>query len=205
MTYLIFTKFFKCIFVILIDYFLFVGGRLFKYSFLGFLIICKHFFKLLLIIFVINFAFINIFCINNVSFDVDNVKTINGTFSLAIMAEDFSNYGHEVFISVSATPENTNSMDYILRNYLILWLISFCASIYCKNRVVNFSKLFFSIFVIFLCFCKAPNNSIDSDLKSCPKFEFYSSESIKLQENLNNVKRNTSLAYFEISRLTNRP
>ena len=113
------------------------------------------------------------------SFDVHNVKTI--------MAEDISNYGHEVFIFVSVTPENTKSLDYVLRNYLILTLISFCASIFSKNRVLKFSKLFFSIFVIFLCFCKVLNNSIDSDLKSCFTFEFYSSESIKLQEKLNNV------------------
>ena len=53
-----------------------------------------------------NFAFINIFYINNVSFS-NNVKTINSTFSLTIMAGDTSNYGQEVFISVSVTPENT--------------------------------------------------------------------------------------------------
>ena len=41
------------------------------------------------------------------------------------MAEYFSNYGDEIFISVSVTPENTTSLDYILRNYLILTLISF--------------------------------------------------------------------------------
>ena len=34
---------------------------------------------------------------------------------------------------------------------------------------------------------------------------FYSSESLKLQENLNNVNRNTSLAYFTISKLINKP
>ena len=121
------------------------------------------------------------------------------------MAEDFSNYGQEVFISVSVTPETTKSLHYILRNYLILTLISFWASIFCKSRVLNFSKLFNSIFVFFLCFCKAPNNSIDSDLKSCSKFAFYSSESLKLQENLDNVNRNTSLAYFTISKLRNKP
>ena len=150
MTYLIFSKFFKCTFVILIGYFLYIGDRLFKYLFLGIFIICQYFFKLLLIILVMNFAFVNIFYLNNVSFGVDNVKTINGTYSLTIIAEDFSNYGQEVFISVSVTPENTKSLDYILRNYLILTLISFSASIFCKNRVLNFSKLFISIFVIFL-------------------------------------------------------
>ena len=54
-------------------------------------------------------------------------------------------------------------------------------------------------------FAKAPNNSVDSDLKSCSKFEFYSAESSKLQENLNNVNRNISLAYFTISKLRNKP
>ena len=106
MTYLIFSKFFKCTFVILIGYFLYIGDRLFKYLFLGIFIICQYFFKLLLIILVMNFAFVNIFYLNNVSFGVDNVKTINGTYSLTIMAEDFSNYGQEVFIPVSVTSEN---------------------------------------------------------------------------------------------------
>ena len=135
-----------------------------------------------------NFAFLDLFYLNNVSFGVDNVKTINGTYSLTIMAEDFSNYGQELFISVSVAPENATSLDYILRNYLILKLISFSTSIFYKNRVLNFSKLFISIFVIFLCFCRAPNNSINSELKPCSKFDFYSSESLKLQENLNKYK-----------------
>ena len=135
-----------------ICYFSYIGDRLFKYLFLGIFIICQYFFKLLLIIFVMNFAFVKIFYLNNVSFGVDNVKTINGTYSLTIMAEDFSNYRQEVFTSVSVTRENTYSLDYILRNYLVLTLISFTASIFCKNRVQNFSKLFISVFVIFLCF-----------------------------------------------------
>ena len=54
-----------------------------------------------------NFTSVNIFYLNNVLFRGDNVKSINGTFSLMIMAEDFSNYGQEVLISVSVTPENT--------------------------------------------------------------------------------------------------
>ena len=93
MTFLIFTKFFKCTFVILTGNFLYIGDRLFKYSFLGISIICKHVFKLLLIIFVMNFTFVNIFYLNNVSFCEDNIKSINGMFSLTIMAEDFSNFG----------------------------------------------------------------------------------------------------------------
>ena len=75
MTYLIFTKFFKCTFVILIGYLLYIGDRLFKCLFLGIFIICKYFFKLLLIIFVMNFAFVNTFYLKNVSFGVNNVKT----------------------------------------------------------------------------------------------------------------------------------
>ena len=47
------------------------------------------------------------------------------TYSLTVMAEDFSNYGQEVFISVSVTPKYTKLLDYIPRNYLILILISF--------------------------------------------------------------------------------
>ena len=58
-----------------------------------------------------NFAFINIFYINKVLIDVDNVKTINGTFSLTIRDENFSNYRQEVFMSVSVTSENTKSLD----------------------------------------------------------------------------------------------
>ena len=129
-----------------------MGDRLFKYLFFGIFIICQHFFKLLLIMFVMNFAFVNMFYLNNVSFGVDNIKIISGTYSLTIMAEDFSSYGQEVFISVSVTPENTKSLVYILPNYLLLTLISYCASIFCKNRVLNFSKFFMLIFVIFLFF-----------------------------------------------------
>ena len=58
-----------------------------------------------------NFAFINIFYINNESSDVDKVNTINGMFLLTIMAQDFSNYGQEVFMSVLVSLENTKSLD----------------------------------------------------------------------------------------------
>ena len=124
MTYLIFSKFFNCTFFILFGYFLYIGDRFLKYLFLGIFIICLYFLKLVLIILVMNFAFVNIFYLNNISFGVANVKTINGTYSLMIMTEDFSNYRQEVLISVSVTPENTKSLNYILRNYLILTLIS---------------------------------------------------------------------------------
>ena len=57
--------------------FLYIEDRLFKYLFLGIFIIGKQFSKLLLIIFVMNFAFVNIFYLNNASFGVDNAKTIH--------------------------------------------------------------------------------------------------------------------------------
>ena len=88
MTYLIFTKFFKCTFVNLIGYFLYIGDRRFKYLVFEIFVIFRQFLKLLLIL-VMNFSFVNIFYLNNVSFDVENVKAVNGAFSLTIMAEDF--------------------------------------------------------------------------------------------------------------------
>ena len=88
---------------------LYIGDRLFKYSFLGIFDFCKHVFQLLSIIFVMNFTFVNIFYLNNVSLGADNLKSINDTYSLTIMAEDFSNYGQKLLIFFSATPENTKS------------------------------------------------------------------------------------------------
>ena len=152
-----------------------------------------------------NVAFVNIFYLNNVSFGADNVKSIKRHVFTNDYGWWFFKLRTRSIYTCSVTPENTMSLDYILQNYLILTLISFSTSIFCKNRVLNFSKLFISIFVIFLSFGKAPNNSTDSDLKSFSKFEFYSSESLKLQENLSNVNRNTSLAHFTISKLRNKP
>ena len=85
-----------------------------------------------------HFAYINITYVSDVSFDVDNVKTING---------------QEVFISVSVTLENAKSMDYIFQNYLILTLISFSASIFDKNTVLSFSSYSFRVIVVFLFLC----------------------------------------------------
>ena len=65
--YLIFTNFYKCKFVILVDYFFCIGQRLFKHLFLGIFIIFEHFLKLLLIILVLNFSFVNVFYLNNLS------------------------------------------------------------------------------------------------------------------------------------------
>ena len=76
MTYLVFSKFFQSTFAILISYFLYIRDRFFKYLFLVIFIICQYFFKLLLIILVMNFAFVNIFYLNSVSFGADNVKAI---------------------------------------------------------------------------------------------------------------------------------
>ena len=121
---------------------------------------------------------------------VNQAKTIDGTL-LTTMAEDSLSYGKEEYISVSVTSENTKHLDYILRNYFILALISFCVNIFPKNKGLRFTKLFFAIFVIFLCFWKIPNNPIDSDLKTCSKTEFCTTESIKLQENLGNINRNS--------------
>ena len=99
--------------------------------------------------FVVNLAFITTLYKKNVSFNVDNVKTINDTFSLTIMAEDISNYGQEVFISVSVTLGNTRSLDYILWNYFVLTLISFCVSIFCKKRVLKVVPFNFYNFSVF--------------------------------------------------------
>ena len=185
----------------LIDYFLYIADRVFKFLITGIFIICKHFFILFIIIFVVKLAFFNIFFINNVPLIVNQAKTIDGALPTT-MAEDSLSYGKEEYISFSVTSKNTKHLDYILWNYLILKLISFCVNIFSKNK--GLTKLFFAIFVIFLCFCKIPNNPIDSDLKTCSKTEFYTTESIKLQENLGNINRNSTLAYFAISKLRNK-
>ena len=134
---------------------------------------------------------------------VNQAKTIDGMLPMT-MAEDSLNYGKEEYISFSVTSENTKHLDYILQNYFILALISFCINIFSKNKGLRFTKLFFAISVIFLCFCKIANNPIDSDLKTCSKTEFYTTESIKLQENLGNINRNSTLVYFAISKLRNK-
>ena len=98
-----------------------------------------------------NFTFVNIFYLNNVSFDADNIKSINGTYSLTIMAEDMSNCGQEILISVSVTPENAKSLDHILRNYLILALISFCARVFIFSISQNY---LFQVLQFFYAFAK---------------------------------------------------
>ena len=116
----------------------------------------------------VKLAFLNMFLINNVPLIVNQEKAIDGTLPTT-MAEDSLSYGKEEYISFSVTSENTKHLDYILWNYFILALISFCVNIFSKNKGLRFTKLFFAIFVIFLCFWKIPNNPIDSDLKTWPQ------------------------------------
>ena len=61
-----------------------------------------------------------------------------------------------------------------------------------------------STFIIFVSVYKFPSNQIDFDLKYCSKFAFYHAESVKLQDNLGIINRNTNLAFFAISKLKNK-
>ena len=109
-------------------------------------------------------------------------------------------------MSVSDTPkEDTESLDYVFRNYIILTLSYFFRNIFCKNKIINTTRLLLSIFTIFVSVYKFPSNQIGSDLKYCSKFEFYHAESVKLQNNLGIINRNTNLAFFAISKLRNKP
>ena len=135
----------------LIDYFLYIADRNLKFLITGIFIICKHFLILFIIFFVVKLAFFNIFFINNVPLIVNQAKTIDGALPTT-MAEDSLSYGEEEYISFSVTSKNTKHLDYILRNYLILTLNSFCVNIFSKNKGLRLTKLFFAIFVIFLCF-----------------------------------------------------
>ena len=218
MTFLIFKKYFKYIYIfdiflffekvmeviILIDYFIFITVRVFKYLLLTILIICKKFFILFSILFMVRFAFTNIYI--NVTSN-DNVNTIlDGTLPVASMAGVRIDYWQERSMSVSDTPkEDTESLDYIFRNYIILTLSYFFGNIFCKNKIINTTRLLLSIFIIFVSFYKCPSNQGDSDLKYCSKFEFYHAESVKLQDNLGIINRNTNLAFFAISKLRNKP
>ena len=71
----------------LIDYFLYIADRVFKFLITGIFIICKHFCILFIIIFVVKLAFFNIFFINNVPLIVNQAKTIDGALPTT-MAED---------------------------------------------------------------------------------------------------------------------
>ena len=190
--------------IILIDYFIFITVRVFKYLLLTIFIICKNFFILFSIVFMVRFAFTNIYI--NVTSN-DNVNTIlDGTLPVASMAGVSIDYWQERSMSVSDTPkEDTESLDYIFRNYLILTLSYFFGNIFCKNKIINTTRLLLSIFIIFVSVYKCPSNQSDSDLKYCSKFEFYHAESVKLQDNLGIINRNTNLASFAIYKLRNKP
>ena len=64
---------------------------------------------------------------------VNQANTIDGTLPMT-MAEDSLNYGKEEYISFFVTSENSKHLDYILRNYFILALISFCINIFSKKQ-----------------------------------------------------------------------
>ena len=143
MTFLIFKKYFKYIYIfdiflffekvmeviILIDYFIFITVRVFKYLLLMILIICKNFFILFSILFMVRFALTNIYI--NVTYN-DNVNTIlDGTLPVASMPGVRIDYWQERFMSVSDTPkEDTESLDYIFRIYIILTLFYFFGNIF---------------------------------------------------------------------------
>ena len=75
---------------------------------------------------------------------VNQAKTIDGALPTTV-AEDSLSYGKEEYISFSVTSKNTKHLDHILRNYLILTLISFCVNIFSKNNILNFCN--FSLFL----------------------------------------------------------
>ena len=104
MTFLIFKKYFKYIYIyiyiyifdiflffekvmeviILIDYFIFITVRVFKYLLLTILIICKNLFILFSVLFMVRFAFTNIYI--NVTCN-GNVNTIfDGTLPVTSVA-----------------------------------------------------------------------------------------------------------------------
>ena len=131
---------------------------------------------------------------------------LDGTLPVAFMAGVRIDYWQERSMSVFDTPkEDTESSDYIFRNYIILTLSYFFGNIFCKNKIINTTRLLLSIFIIFVSVYKFPSNQSDSDLKYCSKFEFYHAESVKLQDNLGIINRNTNLAFFAISKLRNKP
>ena len=107
--------------IILIDYFIFITVRVFKYLLLTILIICKNFFILFSVLFMVRFAFTNVYI--SVTSN-GNVNTIfDGTLPVTSMAGVRIDYWQEKFVSVSDTPkEDTESLDYVFRNYIILTL-----------------------------------------------------------------------------------
>ena len=126
--------------IILIDYFIFITVRVFKYLLLTILIICKNFFILFSILFMVRFAFTNIYI--NVTSN-DNVNTIlDGTLPIASMAGVRIDHWQERSMSVSDAPkEDTESLDYIFRNYIVLTSSYFFGNIFCKNKIINTTRL----------------------------------------------------------------
>ena len=135
MNFLIFKKYFKYIYIfdiflffekvmeviILIDYFIFITVRVFKYLLLTIFIICKNFFILFSIVFMVRFAFTNIY-INVTSNDNVNI-TLDETLPVASMAGVRIDYWQERSMSVSDTPkEDTESLDYIFRDSCLSYL-----------------------------------------------------------------------------------
>ena len=120
--------------IILIDYFILITVRVFNYLLLTILIICKKFFILFSILFMVRFAFTNIYI--NVTSN-DNVNTIlDGTLPVASMAGVRVDYWQERFMSVSDTPkEDTESLDYVFRNYIILTLSYFLETFFAKIKL----------------------------------------------------------------------
>ena len=91
MKFLIFKKYFKYVYIfyiflffekvmeviILIDYFTFITVRVFKYLLLTILIICKNFFILFSILFMVRFAFTNIYINVTSNYNVNTI--LDGT------------------------------------------------------------------------------------------------------------------------------
>ena len=121
--------------IILIDYFRFITAMVFKYLLFTILIVCKNFFILFSILFMVRCAFTNIYI--NVTSN-DNFNTIlDGTLPVASMAGVRIDYWQERFMSVSDTPkEDTESLNYVFRNYIILTLSCFFGKKICKKRLL---------------------------------------------------------------------
>ena len=115
---------------------------------------------------------------------VNQAKTIDSTLP-ATMTEDTLSHGKEEYIYFSAKSGNTKHLSYILRNYFILALIYFCINIFSKNKGLRFKKIIFCNFCNFSLFLQNPKQSY-SFLS-----ENYTTESIKLQQNLGNINRNS--------------
>ena len=87
----------------------------------------------------VKFAFTKIY--TNVTFN-DNVNTIlDGTLPVVSMSGVRIDYWQERFFSLFDTPKDTESLDYVFRNYFILTLSYLSVNIFCKNKIINITKL----------------------------------------------------------------